>query len=389
MGDPQDIDELLALARDPSRQARARLVDAIGDLYSRRETTLNVREQALMTEILAKLLAEFERPIRRALADRLAETPGAPPELIRLLANDEAEVARPVLMKSPVLREHELIEIVANRTREHQLAVAMREDLSEPVSDALVENGDSDVLRTLLENQSAPISRAAAAYLVEQARRVDSLQRPLVARKELGPDLAKRLYWYVAAALRAEILRRFEISEVELDDALESAAKEVSEREVEPVAARTDSTAHSPVWTLAERIAEERIIDARLVLKVLRRGEIPLFEALFGQMTGIRPPRLQHILYQREGKGLAVACKAVDIEKVDFAPIYLLSRKGRGGEQKVDPRELWRVLDVFERVSREDAVRILRRWQRDPNYLDAIEAVEDAEADAASTQGRG
>lgn len=370
MGDPEHLQELLELARDKSLHARMRLVDVIGDLFSERETVLSERERALMTDILDKLVHDFEMSVRSELAKRLADEPKAPRALVNTLANDNIDVARPLLMQSQVLRDAELIAIVRNRTRQHQLAVALRHNVSEPVSDALVENGDEDVIRTLLENPSANISQATMEYLVDQSQHVDTFQEPLVRRQDLGGNLAKRLYWYVSAALRERILAQYDIPEDELDDVLESVAADMAGRQ------EADGGGDAPADVLAKRIAEEREIDAALLIKILRRGEIPLFESLFGQLARIQAPRLQHVLYETGGKGLAIACRALDIDKANFAPIYLLSRKGRGGEHVVDPREVSTVMRYFDELDPEIARRALKRWQRNPDYMDAVEAME-------------
>jgi uncharacterized protein (DUF2336 family) len=369
MSEQDHVRELLDLARDSSLEARRTLVDLIGDLFAERESVLTERERALMIEILEKLLGDFETEVRQQLAQRLADSEVAPRALIDLLANDEIAVARPVLMHSQVLRDQELIRVVRHRSRQHQLAVAVRNDVSPPVADALVETGDDNVIKTLLDNPSARIAEATLSYLVDQARTVDTFQEPLVARTDLAPDMAQKLYWFVSAALRERILERFEIRPSQLDDALEAAAHELGGG----TAAAGDR--RSPAMELAARIAEERGIDAALLLRVLRQGEVPLFEALFGELSGIRPPRLQHVLYETGGKGLAVACRALEISRADFSPLYLLSRKGRGGETVVDPRELAAVMTFFSKVQPTAAREVLRSWQRDHAYQDAIDAI--------------
>ena len=91
-------------------------------------------------------------------------------------------------------------------------------------------------------------------------------------------------------------------------------------------------------------------MDPALLLKVLRSGEIPLFEALFAEFSGIQLPRLQHVLYETGGKGLAVVCKALDVDKTSFTPIYLLSRKAESSEQVVEPKTLSAVMTFFTKV---------------------------------------
>jgi uncharacterized protein (DUF2336 family) len=382
MAQSDHVTDLLRLARERTLDARQRLVDMIGDLFCARDRVLTERERALMTEILDKLVSDFEGEVRRQLAERLADKPAAPAALIELLANDEIEVARPVLMRSHVLRDAELIQVVRNRTRQHQLAVAMRHGVSPPVADALVETGDTGVIEALLRNENARISEATMAYLVEQAHTVDSFQEPLVLRGDLDPALARRLYWGVSAALREQLLRRYDIPVSELDDALEGSTRQLIAAIAQPPA--QPPAQPTAAQRLASQIARTRGVDPALLLKVLRSGEIPLFEALFAEFSGIRPPRLQHVLYETGGKGLAVVCKALEIDKATFTPIYLLSRKGETGEQVVERQTLSAVMTFFGKLDAADAWEVLRSWQRDNAYQDAILALaeEDRRVDA-------
>ena len=151
---------------------------------------------------MRQLIHDVEVSVRRALAERLSEQPLAPHELVIALANDEIEVAHPLLVNSDVLQDLELIEIIRNRTLEHQLAIGIRKSVSEEVTDALIATDSVDVIKTLLENHHAKISQRTMEYLVEQSQRVDTYQNPLLRRPDLDTTLAKRMYWWVSAALR-------------------------------------------------------------------------------------------------------------------------------------------------------------------------------------------
>lgn len=374
-GSNQDLLQLLELALDKSVEGRQALTASIGDLFNARSEILSERERALMSDILRKLIRDCEMAVRRDLSERLAKTRNPPHDLIVLLANDEIEVAQPVLMVCGVLRDIELIQIIRHRTQQHQLAIAMRRSLSESVSDALVETGDVDVIKTLLENQEAQISEATLTYLAEESRRVDTYQEPLIHRRDLKPELAKRMYLWVSAALRQHILKNFEIDPTELDDHLASI----------PDAISGDPSEHSPepsedqaATVLARRLTRERRISWEFLIQILRQGEIPLFEALFGQVSGLKPERVQRVLYDSGGEGLAIACRALEMPKPTFATIFLLSRRGRPGRQVIHPRDLSRALMLFEKASQDAAKEVLASWRRDESYQGAIEQIAEA-----------
>jgi uncharacterized protein (DUF2336 family) len=368
--EPLSSDQLIALAREKSDQAREQLFEAMGDIFQEQNNVLTAQERALMTDILEKLVHEVSREIRRKLALRLAEAPGTPRELAVLLANDEIDIAGPILMRSKALQDIDLIEIVHNRSTQHLLAIAMRRDLSTAVADALVKSGEKDVIRTLLDNEDTRISRATMAYLVEQSKTVDEFQEPLVRRRDLPPDLARRMCLWVSAALRQAILERFEIDADRLDDALEPIAREEAKSRLED----------SAVDTLAHALGDSRRLTPRLLIQTLRRGEISLFEAMAGEMAGLRLPLIRRICYEPGGQGLAVMARSIGLNREEFATLYLLTRRSRpslGQTNESVAADLGRALDFFDRTDQGNAALVIGRWRRDPDYLHAIRSVEE------------
>ncbi len=367
-----DVQQLLALAREKSEQARSHLFEVMGDLFMDQARILTVQERALMVDILEKLITEVSHDIRARLSQRLATASNIPRELALLLANDEIDVAAPILMQCKALQQVDLIEVVHQRSRQHMLAIAMRRDLGFQVSDALVDSGDVDVIRTLLENQDAELSEATLAYIVEQSRSIDDFQGPLVRRDDLPRDLAVKMCYWVSAALRLFILDKFKVDANELDDLIEPAlrdeVKAVEERPSESEAAER----------LATELRRSGKLTPRLMIQALRRGEVQLFEAMFAELSHLRLALVRRLLYEDGGEGLAVMARANDLAREEFATIFLLSRKTRPGSGVTDPAALGKALAFFDKITPDNARQVSNRWQRDPNYLFAIKQVEPA-----------
>lgn len=220
-----ELKALVALSKDGSERGRQRLFENISDIFTSPENRLNERERALITDILGKLIIETEVELRKQLAERLADSSSPATELVTLLANDKIEVARPILYNSSLLAEPDLIEIIRNRSKEHLIVVAQRDDINMAVSDLLIEYGDEDVITSLIENSDADISRESMDFLVEESRRVDRFQEPLLNRNDLPADLAHRMFWWVSAALRRHILEKFDVDELLLDETISDTNK--------------------------------------------------------------------------------------------------------------------------------------------------------------------
>jgi uncharacterized protein (DUF2336 family) len=316
--------------------------------------------------------------VRKALADRLANQPDAPAELVSVLANDEISVARFILEKSEVLQDIELIEIIQHRTFEHQLAIAMRDAVSEAVSDALVETGNTQVIKTLIQNQGAQISNNTMEYLVGESKTKEGFQQPLLDRPELSPHLTKRMYWWVSAALRKHIVEHYKIDPTELDQKIESTIKDILGETGEEISheGEIDDRALAHQSRLAQKLAAKNAITPALLLQTLRKGEVRMFEGMFAQITGLRQNLVRRLIFEPGGEGLAISCKAIAMTKPDFGSLFLLSRSARPGDKTVDPNEVARVMKFFDRVNVDTANKVLARWKLDPDYLFAIKQVD-------------
>ncbi len=216
-----NAESLMSLARQKSAESRTQLTQIIIDLFDHQSAVLSERQRTLMLSILQSIINEIEVSVRQAVAGRLALMDDVPRDIISKLANDEISVAFPVLSKSGILRDTDLIEVIKLRTEEHMLVVTMRQSVSEKVSDELVETNHEPVIISLLKNTNAKISANTMEYLVEHSRWVDSFQEPIVHRDDLPPALAQRMFLWVSAALREHIVASFKLDKGTVDEMLE------------------------------------------------------------------------------------------------------------------------------------------------------------------------
>ena len=351
--------ELAKMVKQDSAASQDHLAESIAELLAGQGDTLSDREKALMAGMLRQLLAEVELSIRSKLAEKLSVLRDVPAELIEYLANEEIDVARPVLLNSELLNDEMLLEIIRHRTLEHQLAIAMRKSVSEQISGALVEQGHERVIVKLLENQNAEISKRTMSYLVEQSRRVDSYQNPIIERRDLPSELAERMYGWISDQLRQRVVERFSLDRALLDQALALSREESKEHGAETTGAAA---------ALVDAVGDDDGIRPAQVIEFLRDGEIPLFEEAFARMTGVESKLVRRLIYEPGGEGIAIACKACVIAKADFASIFILSRQARPGDQSVRQGEVRRVLDLYDRLEPSAAKALFSSWQRNPEY---------------------
>lgn len=358
-----DTDRLYRLAEQKTRSGRRDLAETIADLFYAGPSSLSERERTLIFDILRRVLKDAELSVRRRLSSQLAEYPDAPNDLVMEMANDEIEVAYPILTRCRTLEDEQLIEVIQSRSQEYQLAIALRERLPSPVCDALVKTDNKSVIVTLLENSTAEISRATLEYLVEQSERVDAYQEPILRREDLPVDLAKRMYRWVSDALRQHIIANFDVDETELAKMLEAA----TEGEV----ARTEIKRSDAVTRLIKALGEPGSITSEMLIDVLAEGEVRLFIGVMRQRTGLREVMLMRMLMEPEGEGLAIICKVAGLDSGAVQRLFEVT-SGNGGLIRRSQEDIEAALRLFGRVPLDAAEEVVQHWKRSSDYRSAL-----------------
>lgn len=365
-----DTTELLKISRDKSVEGREKLAKSVTSLFMENDGVMSDRERSLMLDILHRLVHDFEKSVRSIIAENLVDWSDIPQDLATFLANDDIDVAYPILSKSGVLKDENLIEIIHHRTMEHQMAIAIRQSVSENVTSALVEEGNQQVITKLLDNPSAEISKTTFEYIVDEAQRVDSYREPILRREELDSKLAQKLFLWVSAAMRQHITDKFALDVDVIDALLEKSAREI-------FASRPADAMETKVSDeLANQIADAQDIDPEFMISVLRQGEVNLFMSLIKKFTGLRVNLIRRIIFEPGGEGLAIACKAIGLGKSDFSTIYAEIRRAVPSLVTDFDQEIRAILTFFDSFETETATKVLSRWKLDSNYLAAIRELE-------------
>ena len=182
----------------------------------------------------------------------------------------------------------------------------------------------------------------------------------MVLRKDLGPLLARRIYIWVSASLRARLVDQFNLDDDELSREMTGLVEALIDSDHKDAGPAT-ALAAAGIPPRAEKQKDE--ITPDLLIQALRQGEAGDFEALFGRLSEIRPPRLQDVLYREDGRNLAAACRALGIPKTRFAELYLLVRKISSGSNATDPRDLAEAVRHFDRITLDAAREALDHWR--------------------------
>jgi uncharacterized protein (DUF2336 family) len=316
-------------------------------------------------DLITGLIPDATVEDRAHVAHRLAHRADTPPSVARLLASDVIAVARPVVLRSPVLTSSDLVEIMRHGPAHVEL-VAERLDLAPDVALALGRSIDAEIAVRSPRREAQPatptieemraeaiLGRAAGARPIGDAETESevALQRAL---DELAAELEAEETGRSSATARSE-----DEAEAALQHALDRLANELDAEarawEDEDAAARVlrhtapgiagdldvflshDSAGrwrfiqeHTATTTLAppppprrRRSDDPAAVGARL-FGALVAGERERLAEELGRAARLDHPVVERILTDRNGEALAITLAALGIDERTATSILLL-----------------------------------------------------------------
>lgn len=186
----------------------ARLVPALAD--SKKKLLLDHTVQVLKT-----IASDQTERVRMMIAEEMAELPNAPYEVVQKLAWDaSARVACPILEFSPLLRDEDLIDIIATSEVPGAVeAIARRASVSEDVSRAVVKSEQPVAIHQLLKNEGASIGEESFNAIIDMAPEHEFWHQSLSARPELTQKTIARIAGFISQDILAGLADSGEIKQ--------------------------------------------------------------------------------------------------------------------------------------------------------------------------------
>jgi uncharacterized protein (DUF2336 family) len=341
-------------------RSRALITQRLAEIVTWPATRIAPHERQLAGDVLISLLRTSNAELRARCAQRMSLIVDAPKVVLRYLARDAIDIARPLLEAAPGLDDSDLVATIRAGTPAHWAAIATRRNLSESVTEALIHCNDPAVIETMLRNPFTKLSAAGVDMIVALSRQHVGLAPALLTREEVKPAQGLALFWWADPEARLHILRRFAVDRAVL-------LQEVADLFVQAAQEQwTDRDARAALQFI-ERRQRNRAAAQRSPYSSLENAVIALVDNGASRdlvmeichLCGVRPAIGARILSDPGGEPLAVLAKSVGLKR-DFLISFW---KGLRREQSEDPKSPFqRTLYVFDTLATAKAQTVLRYW---------------------------
>jgi uncharacterized protein (DUF2336 family) len=343
--------DLDAAIRAGSHDRRTAALARITDLFVSNVAVYTESQIDLFDDVILRLVdnvrADDAALIR--LSGRLAPVPRAPVAVIRILAaNDNIEIAGPVLAQSQRLTNSDLIKVALCKSQKHLRAISCRDLLEEPLTDVLVERGDIVVLRELSGNIGASFSEVGYVHLAERSREDERLLELTAGRRDLPRNVLRMLVVRASRTICVRLLRTVR------EELREEVVAALGVPDGVPESA-TVQRARAYARALQQR-GELNETALRMLADNGRHDEIC---AALELLTELNYARVARVMQSGMGQAVLTLCKAASLSWASAWAI-LESRRDQHGTVEFRREQLRR---DYAQLSRPVARRIVGFWQ--------------------------
>ena len=323
------VRQFLQWQRTACAAERADATSALARAYLYSDLTPD--DRAAAEGALLMLLDDPSPLVRAALAQALATSEDAPPNVVLALAGDQPEIARPILEQSPLLLDADLVDAVATQGGPAQLAIASRVHLPPAVSAAIAEVGSPEACLVLVENAQAAIAPFSFDRIVERFGHLGAIREAMLARPDVPASTRQGLVAKLSQTLAGFVAARAWLQ----PDRAQRIAKEACEKATVILAAVSPGEEIRP---LVRHLRESGQLNAGLVLRALLSGNIDLFVQALADLAELPHIRVSALVHDRHGTGFRALYRKAGLPESVYpafhAALEAMREGGYAGSQR-------------------------------------------------------
>jgi uncharacterized protein (DUF2336 family) len=376
------VRQFLQWVRHAPPGERAEATSALARAYL--HSDLSPDDLAAAEGAMIMLLDDPSPLVRRALSEVFASAQKAPRVVVHALAADQPEIAIPVLARSPLLMENDLIDLIATVHPDAQIAIATRALLQRSLAAAIAEVGSAQACLALLENFDADIACFSIDRMVERFGHLAPIRENLLARADLPMATRQAVLSKLSQTLAGFVTARHWLG----SEHAEHAAKEACEKATVALAA---DTPYEEIGELVQHLRQSGQLTAGMIMRALLSGNVVLFEEALAELSGVPLDRAANYIHDKNISGFRALYGKAGLPELAypaFREALAAMREGvllgeQGGAARLKRRMVERVLEACAAEPMADMalLALLRRFAVEAAREEARMFCEDLVAD--------
>lgn len=341
----EDVEEI---ADEKSSRKRRELLYGITDIFLFTQENHGDADIKMFGDVMERIAYELEVEARTQLSQKICKCKRVSRPLVVRMANDDIQVAQPLLENSSVLQDPDLIDIIRSKTEEHRYSIAGREMISPDVSGELVEHGDDGTLTRVTGNDGAKFTNQTFEKIADRALENKDLHSALRSRRDIPSEVVEKIKVNVSDRMKEELHG----SEDRLDDGAITAM-------VDECAEDIDLDYCQESIAEINKRHESGDLTEEMVSRLARQKRIPDLVHCLALLSELDNEAVSQCLLKAELPALAILCKANNFKSSTFLAIAEV-RSNRGSLKSTELAQVMRDYDSLTFATSQRIMRFLK-----------------------------
>jgi uncharacterized protein (DUF2336 family) len=320
------IDELEAAISQRNIASRAEILRRITDLFATGSANFGSEQASLFDDVMGRLVNEIDHSARAAFGERIAGISNTPPRITKALALDDSiDVAGPVLRRSDSLDEDTLVMGAKTKGQDHLYAISQRSQLSENVTDVLVERGNQKVVISTAANAGARFSEFGYNKLVSRSKDDGDLALLVWSRPEIPREYLLMLFESSSEVVQ----RKFETADRARAELVREMIKQAADRL--QTSLRDHSSDFAAALAYVEQLHRKGELTEQRLCGFAELGKFDETTAALSFLTDLPVGAIERALVHDTGDQVLVLAKSINLSWKTTRAV-LAVRSGASGE---------------------------------------------------------
>ena len=350
MNIPELLDEIDNALTHGTAERRAAILNSITDIFIAGAPRYSDYQIEIFDDIYVRLAAKIERSARAALARRLSILPRAPVRFSRqLAADDDIDVAGPILQNSEHLDTAALVATASTKTQQHLLAISRRSWLEEAVTDVLVERGDQPVVLSTANNPAARFSDAGYNTLVRRSEGDDELAASVGLRPDIPRQHLMRLLVQASRAVRVKL----EAANPEMSTTIGEAIAEITGKILDQTGGRGRD--YGPARAYVEHLRAAGELGDNEIATFAKANKVEETTAALAMLCELSTEAVERALAEDLPEAVLVMAKGCGLSWPAVKAILRM----RAGQRGISPSEIEQCQEIYARLTPSTARQVI------------------------------
>ncbi len=284
--------DIKILSQNRSVENKSNTVRKITAYYNGDKIT--ERGLKLAEDIFRLMVEDVEVKVREILSDSLKNCKNIPHDIAAKLINDQNSVAVPFIKYYANLTREDLISILEMPNIDKQKAVAQRQNLSEDISQYIVDKCPEEVVGTLISNDSAKIVERTYDRIVSKYSNSENIKSRLVDRAELPISVIEK----IVNSLSEELQKRLLLSHNLPNNIVTDIVEQVKEKATLKISEEFSSD--KQIEELVHQLYTSNRLTPSLVVRAICMGDLKFFEYALVYLSNTSITEVRKILFNTQ-----------------------------------------------------------------------------------------